>query len=82
MVLVVDDILSLPIKIGEIIFNSITQTAYKTAWIGYQKQLNNMLIRAKYDRETGKLSEKKYQKIESYIFREMRIVRRILATTK
>lgn len=80
--LIVDDLLALPGKIGGIILSSIAQTAHRMAWIEYQRQLNNILIKAKHDREMGKLNEEKYRKIEGYVFKEMRIARRVLTETK
>lgn len=75
MVLIVDDLLAIPGKIGSIILKTIYQTAYKTAWINYQRELNNMLIRAKHERQTGKIAEEKYKEMEEYVFKEMRIAR-------
>jgi hypothetical protein len=77
-VLIIDDLLTLPVKLSEVILNVLVQTAYKSAWAEYRRQLNIALIRLRRDFEQGKLKRNKMRKLESNIFREMRVARRIL----
>jgi hypothetical protein len=76
--LVVDDILGIPGKIGGIVINSLYQTVRKTTWIAYQKKLSNALIKAKHAREMKIITEGDYKELESHIFKEMRIARNML----
>ena len=79
MVLVVDDILSLPGKIGKIIFNTLAQTVEKVAWAEYSRDLKKTLLRARHDYENEKIDKERFSKIESLVFREMKIARRVLS---
>jgi len=78
MVLIVDDILMLPKTIGGVILNSLYQTVIKLSWAEYQTQLRKTLVRARYDLDNGKLSQQRFKEIESHIFREMRIARKMV----
>jgi len=78
MVLIVDDILMLPKTIGGVILNSLYQTVTKLSWAEYQTKLRKTLVKARYDLDNGKLSQQRFKEIESHIFREMRIARKMV----
>jgi hypothetical protein len=82
MAILVDDILAIPIQFFEVIFNSIIQTAYKTTWAEYRRQLNVMLLRLKRDYKEGKITREKMKQIESKIFLELRIANRVLSSSR
>ena len=79
MTLLVDDLLEIPAKFFEVIFNSVIQTAYKAAWSDYRRQLNVALLKAKRDFREGKIPEDKWKQLESKIFTELRLANRILS---
>lgn len=79
MVLLVDDILMLPGTIGKIILNSLVQTVEKVAWTEYSRDLRKILLRARYNYETNKITKEQFQEIESYVFREMKVAKQVLA---
>jgi hypothetical protein len=78
MVLVVDDLLAVPAEFFQVIFNAVIQTAYKSAWVEYRRQLNIALIRAKRNHEEAKISKKEYKQIEEKVFAELRIANRVI----
>lgn len=78
MALIVDDLLSIPGEIGKIILNALAQTVEKVAWVEYSKNLKKLLLRARHDYETGKITKEQFQEIEKYVFREMRIAKRAI----
>ena len=80
MALLVDDILSLPIQLFEIIFNTVAQSAYKGVWSDYKRRLNIILMRLHRDYHEGKITKKKMQAVEQEIFREMRYANAMLAS--
>lgn len=78
MTFIIDDLLGLPFKIGEIVLNSIAQTSHTLAWVRYQSELRKKLIQAKRDLEQGKLSQAEFKKVEAYIFSEMRVAKQVV----
>ena len=76
--LIVDDLLELSVKFGEIVLNAIAQTAYKVAWTDYRRQLNVTLIQLRRDFEEGRISKKRRREIEAKIFYELRLAKQIL----
>jgi hypothetical protein len=78
MVLLVDDILKMPFKIGGIILNVLSQTVEKTAWTRYQGELNKMLLQARRDVERGKMTGEQFKQVEQHVFQEMRVARQHL----
>jgi hypothetical protein len=80
MVLLVDDILKLPKTIGNIIFNTLAQTVNKVAWTEYSRDLKRILLRARHDYDNGKIDKEKFNQIESYVFKEMRAVKKVLSS--
>ena len=78
MVFLVDDILEIPAQFFQVIFNSVIQTAYKSAWLEYRRQLNIALIRARRQHEEGRLSKDQFREIEKQIFTELRLAKRVL----
>jgi hypothetical protein len=81
MVLVADDLLQLPAKFFEIILSTLVQTAYKTRWAEYRGQLTVLLLRLKRDYAEGKISRDEMKEMESRIFRELRIAKKVLGTS-
>lgn len=79
MVLVVDDVLALPGTIGKIIFQTLAQTVEKVAWVEYSRDLKRLLLRARHDYENGKITEAQFREVESYVFKEMRVARKIIS---
>lgn len=82
MALVVDDILALPGTIGKIIFNTLVQTVEKVAWAEYSRSLKKMLLRVRHDYDNKKISKEKFKEIESYVFKEMRVAKKVLTSKK
>jgi hypothetical protein len=78
--LLVDDILKLPKTIGNIIFNTLAQTVNKVAWTEYSRDLKKILLRARHDYDNGKIDKARFNEIESFVFKEMRAVRKVLAS--
>ncbi len=78
MALLVDDLLSFPVQLFEIIFNTVLQSAYKGTWADYKRQLNIALIRLHRSYAEGKISRKEMRRIESKIFMELRLANNIL----
>jgi hypothetical protein len=76
--LLVDDILKLPKTIGNIILNTLAQTVQKVAWAEYSRDLKKMLLQARHDYDEGNLSQEKFREIESYVFKEMRMARKVV----
>jgi Fe-S cluster biosynthesis and repair protein YggX len=79
MALLVDDILFLPGTIGKIIFNTLSQTVEKVAWTEYTRGLKKMLLRARHDYDNKKIDREKFNEVESYVFKEMRIANKAMA---
>ena len=79
MVLLVDDILMLPGTIGKIILNSLLQTVENVAWTEYSRDLRKILLRARHNLEMEKITKEQFQEIESYVFKEMKIAKQVLA---
>lgn len=79
MVFVVDDLLELPGKFAEIIFNALVQTINKTAWTEYSRELKKLLLRARHDYSRGKINKEKFKKVEKYVFREMKVAKQVLS---
>jgi hypothetical protein len=80
MALLVDDVLAIPIQFFEVIFNSIVQTAYKSTWAEYRRQLTVMLLRLKRDYKEGKITRETMKQVESKIFLELRLANRVLSS--
>lgn len=78
MALLVDDLLSFPVQLFEIIFNTVIQSAYKGTWADYRRRLNIALIKLHREYSEGKITKRKMQKLEAKIFRELRIANNIL----
>jgi Fe-S cluster biosynthesis and repair protein YggX len=82
MALIVDDILFLPGTIGKIIFSTLSQTIEKVAWTEYHRGLKKMLMVARHDYDNKKINKEKFNEVESYVFKEMRIVNQAMAPKK
>jgi Fe-S cluster biosynthesis and repair protein YggX len=82
MGLLVDDIIFLPGTIGKIIFNTLAQTVEKVAWTEYSRDLKKILLRARHDYDNKKINRGKFNEVESYVFREMRIANQAVAPKK
>lgn len=82
MALIVDDILALPGTIGKIIFNTLAQTVDKVAWTEYSRDLKKMLLQARNDYDNKKISQEQFREIESHVFREMRLTKKVLTGKK
>jgi Fe-S cluster biosynthesis and repair protein YggX len=82
MALLVDDILFLPGTIGKIIFSTLSQTIEKVAWMDYNRDLKRMLLRARHDLDNNKLDRAQFSEVEQYVFKEMRIANRALASKR
>jgi len=80
MALLVDDILKLPGTIGSIILNTLAQTVQKVAWAEYNRALKKLLLRVRHDYDNKKIDKEKFKAIESYVFKEMRIAKKGLAS--
>jgi hypothetical protein len=80
MVLIIDDILSIPSKIGGIILNTMAQTIQKVAWAEYSRELKKILLQARHDLDEGKINKTRFAEVESYIFQEMKIARMVLTS--
>jgi hypothetical protein len=80
MAILVDDVLAIPIQFFETIFNAVIQTAYKSAWSDYRRQLNVLLLRVKRDFREGKISEADMKKMESKIFLELRLANKVISS--
>jgi len=80
MALIIDDILKLPGTIGSIIFQSLIQTVEKVGWTDYNRKLRKMLLRARHDYEMKKINKEQFEKIQSYIFKEMKVAKSSLAS--
>jgi Fe-S cluster biosynthesis and repair protein YggX len=82
MALFVDDILFLPGTIGKIIFSTLSQTIEKVAWMEYSRDLKRMLMRARHDLDGKKLDREQFNEVEQYVFKEMRIANKALASKR
>jgi hypothetical protein len=80
MALMVDDIIFLPSTIGKIIFNTLIQTIHKVAWTEYGGNLKKLLLRARHDYDNNKITKEQFQEIEKDVFKEMRMVRRVMSS--
>lgn len=80
MIPVVGEILSIPGKIGGIILNTMAQTVQKVAWTEYSRELKKILLQARHDLDEGKIDQEKFNEVESYVFQEMKITKRVLTT--
>jgi hypothetical protein len=78
MVLLVDDIIKLPKTIGNIILNTLAQTVQKVAWAEYSRDLKRLLLQARHDYDENKISQEQFREVESYVFKEMRMARRVV----
>jgi hypothetical protein len=76
LMLLVDDLLSLPSTIGKIILNTMAQTVEKVAWAEYSRDLKKVLLQARHDYDEGRLDQTKFREIESHVFSEMRLSRK------
>jgi hypothetical protein len=76
---IVSEILSIPGKIGGIILNTLSQTIQKVAWTEYSRDLKKMLLQARHDLDEGKIQRDRFREVESYVFKEMKTARRVLA---
>jgi hypothetical protein len=79
MIPIVGEILSIPGKIGGIILNTLSQTVQKVAWTEYSRDLKKLLLQARHDLDEGKIVSEKFKEVESYVFKEMKIARSVLA---
>jgi hypothetical protein len=79
---IVSELLSIPGKIGGIILNTLSQTVQKVAWTEYSRDLKKMLLQARHDLDEGKIEKEKFNSIESYVFKEMKIARSVLSSGK
>jgi hypothetical protein len=79
MTLLVDDLLEIPVQFFQVIFNAIVQTAYKSTWADYRRQLNISLIKLRREYEEGRVTKEEMQKIEARIFSELRLANRVLS---
>jgi hypothetical protein len=81
LALLVDDLLSLPIQLFEVIFNTVVQTAAKGAWVDYRRRLNIALISLHRDYEEGKITKNKMRALESNIFKELRLANTMIGSS-
>jgi Fe-S cluster biosynthesis and repair protein YggX len=79
MVLLVDDIITLPGTIGKIILNTLAQTVQKVAWAEYSRDLKKLLLQARHDYDEQKISQEQFREVESYVFAEMRAARKVVS---
>jgi predicted membrane protein len=78
LALIIDELFTLPFDFIGFIVNVITQTAYKTAWENYRRELNTLLIRARRDYEEGRIDRNDLRELKHAIFQEMRLARKVL----
>jgi hypothetical protein len=78
LALLVDDLLSFPIQVFELVFNAIIETSYKSSWNDYRRQLNVILMRVRRDYHEGKISRSQMQELKEKIFKELRLANFIL----
>ncbi|MGI0090085.1 MAG: hypothetical protein ACREBS_00100 [Nitrososphaerales archaeon] len=79
MTLLVDNLLEIPVQFFQLIFNAIVQTAYKSTWMEYRRQLNIALIKLRREYEEGRLTKKEMEKVETRIFYELRLAGKVLS---
>jgi hypothetical protein len=82
MIPIVSELLSIPGKIGSIILNTMSQTVQKVAWTEYSRDLKKLLLQARHDLDEGKIDRDKFREVESYVFKEMKMARSVLASGK
>jgi hypothetical protein len=79
MIPIISPIIKLPGTIGGIILNTLVQTVHKVAWTEYSSNLKKLLLRARHDYDSGKITKEQFQEIEKDVFGEMRMVRKVLS---
>jgi Fe-S cluster biosynthesis and repair protein YggX len=79
MALLVDDILMLPATLGKVIFATLVQTVEKVAWSEYSRDLKKLLLRARNDYDTQKITQNQFKEIEQHVFNEMKVAKYVIA---